>query len=116
MSSARYMAGRLRRLREWRLIARIVARAVKHALGEEAEVYVIGGAAEDRLTALSDIDVLVVLHRDVSREETGRISRLIYEKAVELGMPWDYPIDIHVAGPSLLKLYKKYAKLMIRIE
>lgn len=44
----------------WRKAAAIVARVVKQFY-PEARVYVIGGAAEDGLTAVSDLDILVVL-------------------------------------------------------
>ncbi|WP_317895527.1 nucleotidyltransferase domain-containing protein [Pyrofollis japonicus] len=116
MSSARHMVERLRRLMKWRQIVQVVAEAAKQVLGEDIKVYVIGGAAEDRLTALSDIDVLIVLPRDPDPYEATRISRLVYEKAVDLGMPWDYPLDLHIAGPHLLELYKRFSRRMIEVK
>ena len=58
-SWARYAAERLRLLARWRELAGIVAKACREVFGERCRaVYVAGGAAEDRLTVLSDIDVL----------------------------------------------------------
>ncbi|AEM38994.1 DNA polymerase beta domain protein region [Pyrolobus fumarii 1A] len=114
MSTARFMIERLRRLLAWRRYAAIVAEAAREALGE-VEVYVIGGAAEGRLTALSDLDVLLVLPWEPRPEEHGRISRMVYEKAVEKGLPWDYPLNLHIAGPESRREYERLAKRMIRI-
>jgi len=88
------MVGRLRRLRRllaWRRYARIAAEAARETLGERIGVCIVRGAAEGRLTALSDIDILVVLPREPRPGEEARTSRATYEKAVAKGMPWDYP-------------------------
>jgi hypothetical protein len=49
-------------LRVWRDAAKSIARATR-SIEPDVEVYVIGGAAEDRLTVLSDIDVVLVTKR-----------------------------------------------------
>jgi len=49
-------------LKRWRELALIVARACREVLGPGClGVYVAGGAAEGRLTVLSDIDVVIVV-------------------------------------------------------
>ena len=112
MSSARFMVERLRRLMAWRHYAPIVARAAVEVLGRDVEVYVVGSAAEGRLTALSDLDVLIVLPREPDPHEALLISRRVYEKAVELGLPWDYPLDLHIAGPESKKIYERSSRLI----
>ncbi|MEM1631012.1 MAG: nucleotidyltransferase domain-containing protein, partial [Thermofilum sp.] len=49
---------RLKMLLEWRKHLPTLAEAAKEAFGE-AEVYIFGSAVEGKLTADSDIDVLV---------------------------------------------------------
>ncbi len=56
----RYMVRRFRRLMSWRRYAGSVAKAAKEVLGPDTQVYMVGGAAEGRLTALSDIDFVLV--------------------------------------------------------
>jgi len=59
---------RLQSLRRWRDVAAKVAETVG-SLYPQAEVYLIGGASEGRLTALSDVDVAVVFSRELSGDE-----------------------------------------------
>jgi len=98
----------------WRKAAAVVARAAKR-LYPEARVYVIGGAAEGRLTALSDLDVLVLLPEDPSPRERLEVKVKVLLKAFEEGLPWDYPIDLHVVGPKGFERYKRYTKKTIEI-
>ena len=89
----------LRYLRMWREAVRAVAEAVK-GLGLRASVYVVGGAAENRLTILSDVDVMVCLEEERTPEELRAVKHAILAKAFdEHGLPIDYPIDLHVHGP-----------------
>lgn len=78
-----------------RRAVKAIAKAVKD-LDLRVDIYVIGGAAEDRLTILSDIDVLVCL--DVSEaEDIGGLRKRILIKAMdEHGLPWDYPIELYI--------------------
>ena len=109
MLPGRFAIERLRKLRMWRRVAEIVGEAARRVLGDDVvAVYVIGGAAEGRLTVLSDVDVLIVLRRDIGSREATCISMLVYEEAVRLGMPWDYPLNLHLAGPKLLQLYRRF--------
>ena len=100
----------LRHLRMWREAARAIAEAVKE-LGLRAKVYVVGGAAENRLTILSDVDVMVCLDEEKTWRELRAIKHAILGKAFdEHGLPIDYPIDLHVYGPQdcsrILSRYK----------
>jgi len=113
-SEARLMIKRLRLLTAWRRYVAAVVAAVQK-LYPQARVYVIGGAAEGRLTALSDIDVLVVLPWEPSGKEKLHVSRTIYETAVEHGLPWDYPLNLHVTGPRGFERYRHHARRMVRL-
>ena len=99
----------------WRKAARTVASVAKQ-LYPEAKVYVIGGAAEDRLTAISDLDILIVLPWDPNPRERLEIKKRILLEAFEKGLPWDYPIDLHITGPKGLQQYQKHTKKMIEIK
>ncbi|MEM4970845.1 MAG: nucleotidyltransferase domain-containing protein [Sulfolobales archaeon] len=85
-------------LRMWREAVKKIAEAARD-IEPSAEVYVFGGAAEDRLTVLSDIDVAIVLEKPPAPEKLVEIRRKIYSRAVDIyGLPWDYPVEIHVMG------------------
>lgn len=84
----------MRHLREWRRAAQAVAEAAKDL--DIGEVYVVGGAAEGRLTVLSDVDILICAQGD-----PWELRRRAFEAAVDrYGLPWDYPLEIHVATPE----------------
>ena len=86
----------LQHLRKWREAVKTIAKAVKD-LNIKAEVYVIGGAAESRLTILSDIDVLICLEEELGTEDMWILRRRVLEVAMDkYGLPIDYPIELHV--------------------
>jgi len=71
---------RLQLISEWRRAVHNLAGIVK-SLVPGSEVYLFGGAAEGRLTALSDIDVLVVVNKEeVSPEERVMLLARIWER------------------------------------
>ncbi|AEM38333.1 DNA polymerase beta domain protein region [Pyrolobus fumarii 1A] len=80
-------------LRRWREAAEAIARAVE-SLGLRARVYVIGGAAEGRLTVLSDVDVLLCLEEDA---DPRLVKHAVLKEAFDKhGLPIDYPVELHV--------------------
>ena len=79
-------------LKEWKNVLREVIRVVK-TLYPNSEVYLAGGAAEGRLTVLSDIDVLVVF--DELPSDRADILAKLWE-VLEERIPIYYPIQIHV--------------------
>ena len=85
---------RLRLIREWRSVVKKLVEAVGEAC-PDAEVYLFGGAAEGRLTALSDIDVAVVSRRCSPAR--------IWEELEEKGVPNYYPLDIVVLSSGELE-------------
>jgi len=84
---------RLQLLRRWRSVVEIVARVVGE-LYSEAEVYLFGGAAEGRLTVLSDIDVAVVFDEPLDLEKRAEIASTVWEKLEEYGVPPYYPLHL----------------------
>ena len=60
-------------LKKWRQAASAIRRAVDE-LGIDADVYIIGGAAEDRLTVLSDVDVLVCVKTSMTPMELYKLN------------------------------------------
>ncbi len=98
----------------WRRVARIIAQVAKRFY-PGSRVYVFGGAAEGRLTALSDLDILVVLPYEPSPRERLQVKKRILMEAFEQGVPWDYPVDLHVTGPKGFEGYKRYARRMVEL-
>ena len=107
----------LSHLRVWREAARAVARAARD-LDPSAEVYVVGGAAEGRLTVLSDVDVVVVPSKALDGEGLNEFRRAVYARAVDLyGLPWDYPVEIHVLAKEEFEgAFTRRGKKVVRVE
>ncbi len=111
---ARYAIERLRLLKRWRELVPLVAKACRDVLKEECvRIYVVGGAAEDRLTVLSDIDVVII----VGNPELKNLGTLIRIKrrAEELGVPPELPLDIKIMTEKELRTLAKkgvYRKLV----
>ncbi len=103
---------RLLILRNWRRYVDIVAKAIREVC-PDVEIYLVGGAAEDRLTILSDIDILVVLPHEPSHDKVIELRTRILEKAEELGLPLYAPIELHIVGPET---WQRYGGTKIRIE
>ena len=86
----------LEHLRKWREAVEAIAKAVRE-LGVKAELYVIGGAAESRLTILSDIDVLLCLEEELRVEDLWMLRKKVLGVAMDkYGLPIDYPIELHI--------------------
>ena len=103
-----------RHLRRWREYAEKIARAAKDIV-PEAEVYVIGGVAEDRVTVLSDIDILVVV-RTLDKQARRRLKIDILERAIDAyNLPWDAPVELHLVDGVEAERYIRASRKMIRI-
>ncbi len=99
----------------WRDAARTVAIAAKR-LYPSARVYVIGSVAEGTFTAISDLDILVVLPYDPEPRERLKIKTRILLQAFDHGLPLHYPVDLHIAGPERLREYREHARKMVPID
>jgi len=85
---------RLLLLRNWRSIIYNVVKVIK-GLYPEAEVYLIGGVAENRITVNSDVDIAVVFKSNLSRNDRINILTRIWE-LVDNIVPMYYPLEIHI--------------------
>ncbi|BFH74077.1 nucleotidyltransferase domain-containing protein [Sulfurisphaera javensis] len=102
-------------LRRWREYAEIIAKASKE-LDPQAKVYVFGGVAEDRVTVLSDIDILVLISRPLTSKERLFLKQEIMIRAMDkYGLPFDAPVELHVVDEERAKSYFAHAKKMIEI-
>lgn len=106
---------RFEHLRRWREYAEAVARAARD-LDPGARVYVFGGVAEDRVTVLSDIDILVILSRTIADEEISNLRARILVRAMDIyGLPFDAPVDLHVADLGRAQRYLRHARRLIEV-
>jgi predicted nucleotidyltransferase len=99
------MKNRLKLLSEWRDAVSILVNIVRK-LYPNAEIYLVGGAAENRLTIYSDIDVLVVF--DKVNDPVKIYSRMWEE--LEKHVPIYYPLEIHIIKKEELKIFKGVKK------
>ena len=86
---------------------------VLERLGYE-RVYLTGGAAEGRLTAESDIDLVILLDHEPGSEEAVSIRERILEALEEEGIPLYLPIEFHLVGPQRVKRYRTLRRLACR--
>ena len=88
-----------------------IARAIKVA-EPRCEVYLVGGAAENRLTVASDIDILVVLPTEPSFEEAIELRERIWSELERAGIPSYVPIEIHVVSKESLDRYARRGRIV----
>ena len=96
---------RLKLLSRWRRVATTVAAVVKR-LYPEAEAYLVGGAAEGRLTVLSDVDIVVALPEPMPKEARAAVVARIWEELEKAGIPPYYPLHIIVVTRTELEKLK----------
>ena len=102
---------RLQLLSEWRQAVNKLVEILKR-LYPYAEVYLFEGAAENRLTVLSDIDILVVFPvENIEPEKRVQVLAEIWEKLERIGLA-HYPFDIHVVGYGELERYRRRSRLI----
>ncbi len=102
---------KVRVLSRWREYVTLIAEAVK-AVAPQAKVYLVGGAAEGRLTVLSDVDVLVVLPKRLGFEGAVELRAKVLEKAEGLGLPPYAPVELHIIGEDDLRRYSARGKVV----
>ncbi|MDT7901888.1 MAG: nucleotidyltransferase domain-containing protein [Acidianus sp.] len=92
-----------------------MARAA-HDIEPNAEVYVIGGVAENRITVLSDIDILIVIKRKLSGKERKELSKKILIRAMDFyDLPFDAPVELHIEDEENAKRFFSISKKVIKI-
>ncbi|MCX8162469.1 MAG: nucleotidyltransferase domain-containing protein [Candidatus Bathyarchaeota archaeon] len=99
---ARYALERYLKLRSWMDYRGIIVKACRDILGDRClSVYVVGGAAEDRLTVLSDIDVVVVVDDPSYKSLENMLA--VKRRAEELGLPVDVWLDVKISTEEEFK-------------
>ncbi|BDC18586.1 nucleotidyltransferase domain-containing protein [Acidianus sp. HS-5] len=107
---------RFSHLRRWREYAEEVAKAV-HDIEPNAEVYIIGGVAEDRITVLSDIDILIVVKRKLTGKERRDLSKSILIRAMDFyDLPFDAPVELHVEDEESARRFLTLSRKAIKID
>lgn len=102
---------RLQLLSEWRQAVNKLVEILRK-LYPHAQVYLFGGAAENRLTVLSDIDILVVFpEENIAPEKRVQVLAEIWEELERIGLA-HYPFDIHVVGYGALERYRRMSRLI----
>ena len=74
------------------------------------------GTAEDRLTVANDV---LIISPKVPKDPHEKLKVIldIRERAVDkYGLPWDYPIDIHLCRPEEIEGVKGFYSRMIEVR
>jgi len=100
---------RFKSLLRWRDQLPELLEAVRSVL-PDAEVYVFGSALRNRLTANSDVDVLVVSDRALGSQR----HKLVV--AIEERLRTPLIFEIHLTTKEKLAWYKKHAKELVPVE
>ncbi|MET1160368.1 MAG: nucleotidyltransferase domain-containing protein [Thermoprotei archaeon] len=95
----------LKIISQWRKYVDIIYKATRRVI-PSARICLTGGVVEDRLTVLSDIDVLVVLDHEPSFSEAVDLRTRIYEEAEKMGLPLYAPVELHIIGPHSIQRYR----------
>ncbi len=102
---------RLQLLSEWRQAVNKLVEILRK-LYPDARVYLFGGAAENRLTVLSDIDILVVFPEEsIEPEKRVQVLAEVWEELERIGLA-HYPFDIHVVGHGEIERYRRRSRLI----
>ncbi|ARM76845.1 nucleotidyltransferase domain-containing protein [Acidianus manzaensis] len=103
-------------LRRWKEYATMIFKSAKE-INPNVKVLVFGGVAENRITVLSDIDILVIFPGTLSSKERLELKVKIMENVMDkYGLPFDAPVEIHVVDEEKAKEYFKHAKNVIEIN
>lgn len=110
------MLERLKKLLQWRQYLPALREAINQTLPAK-EIYIIGGAAENRLTALSDIDILIVTDKPPANpKEKAEITSKIREKLEEKGINHTYLYQFHIKNPQQAQQLLKTTKNPVKIK
>jgi len=102
-----YGRKRLEQLKNYRQIAQKVREIAQKRLGN-IEVYVFGSVIENKATASSDIDLLIITE-NIEKEEAQKLKATVMESI-------DAPIELHITSKSSFEnWYKKFITKMEKI-
>ncbi len=93
----------LESLENYKAVAEEVKRLVlKH--WPNSKVYVFGSVVKGKYTAVSDIDILVVLEKNISKDEEYKVKAQVY-------MSTEAPIELHITSIEKFEhWYKRFIK------
>jgi len=109
------MARQFRRIAQWRRYVEPVLEAVRREAPRGTRVYLVGSVAEGTFTAESDVDLLVVVPGEWGSRELRGLRRRLLERAWELGLPWDYPVDLIVLDEPRAEVFLRSAGRRLRL-
>ena len=91
----------MKNLKDYRKIAEKVKEIIREK-HENARVLVFGSVVEGKITALSDIDILVIC--DLNREKAAELKAEIIKR-----IGYSVPVELHIAtGEEFEKWYRKF--------
>ena len=107
------MVERLRALLRWREYLGPLKRALKENF-PGCKAYIIGSAPKGRLTALSDIDVLIVCKKRFKLGEFAKRTAKVRQMLEEEGIEWSFLFEFHLVTEDRLKeiLEEPYVELI----
>lgn len=92
-------------LRDYKVVAEKVKVLAEEILGD-VQVYVFGSVVEGKVTASSDIDVLVIV-KEMDDEKIYRFKSLVYSSL-------DAPLEVHVTSSEKFKSW--YKRFVSKLE
>lgn len=117
LSEADWREARLRVLKEllrWRYWVKVIYEATQRVLGT-ADVYVFGSVVEGKHTVDSDVDIAIVVpgSSDDVKEVVKRVSEIL-DEAEKAGLPWWFPVEIHILSYKDFEILKQSGARFIR--
>ena len=108
---------KLKELLKWKKHLPKIQKAIKNTLGNKTQTYIFGSAPQNKLTIDSDIDIAIVLDK-IPQEATQRAQILnkIWKQLENQGIPWWYPLEIHLITKKELQRLKKAKTNLTNIE
>jgi len=99
---------RVKILKDWRKYANEIASSTKKILGDNARIYVFGSAVKEKLTAISDVDILIVSEK-VPRSFMKKVKLKL--RIIDLsGLPDHNPFELHIVNEEEAKVYFHHIK------
>ena len=107
------MVERLRALLRWREYLGPLRKALKEAF-PGCKAFIVGSASKGRLTALSDIDVLIVCNKKLTLMEFAKKTAMVREELEREGIEWSFLFEFHFVTEDRLKdvLEEPYVRLI----
>lgn len=96
----------LKLISKWKTYVEKAVKAIREIV-PNTQIYLIGGAAEKRLTAQSDIDLLLVLNTEPTHKEKISLREKIIKQLENKGIPPYFPLQIHITTKKETPKHKR---------